>query len=162
MTCSQVWERLASSEDAPIPTSPKPTVASVSPQASILPTHISFSYDPSDDEDGDGEVENLISNSKEHFQYVPLSSQSKLVQFQFLTFARQQQSLLNGDLDQTAEKDNTDSDDDDDDEAIADQHMDDDDQDEEEQQQGEVIELYSVSTADREKSTVFLISESSV
>lgn len=90
---------------------------------------------------------------------MPLSSQSKLVQFQFLTFARQQQSLLNGDLDQTTENENADSDDDDD-ETIADQHMDNGDQDEEEQQQGEVIELDPAPTADLEKSTVSHISES--
>jgi hypothetical protein len=66
--------------------------------------------------------------------------------------------MLDGDLDQRDEKDNDDSDDD---ETITDQHMDDDDQDEEEQQQqGEVIKLRPIPRADREKSTIVLISES--
>lgn len=110
VTCSQVWERLASNEEHQNPISPKP----VSAPTTSLPTHISFSYDPSDD---DEEGENLPQDDKDDFQYVPVSSQSKLVQFQFLTFARQQQLTVdNGDHDENnKEKQYYDSDDDDED-----------------------------------------------
>ncbi len=48
MTCSQVWERLASHEEHQNPTSPK---SITTPSTSTLPTHISFSFDPSDDDE---------------------------------------------------------------------------------------------------------------
>ncbi len=105
MTCSQVWERLASNEEHQNPTSPK-SITTPSTSTSSLPTHISFSYDPSDDEEG----ENLPDDNKDDFQYVPVSSQSKLVQFQFLTFARQQQLEINNDGDDgTNEKNDADN-----------------------------------------------------
>ena len=90
MTCSQVWERLASNEERQNSISPKSNTTSIS----NLPTHISFSYDPSDNDD---EVDDLLQDDRDDFQYVPVSSQSKLVQFQFLTFARQQQLNSNND-----------------------------------------------------------------
>ena len=86
MTCSQVWERLASTEEPAACTSPE-AIAAVA-TASSLPTHISFSYESSDDDDD--AAEELTTDDGNTFQYVPVSSQSKLVQFQFLTFARQQ------------------------------------------------------------------------
>jgi hypothetical protein len=89
VTCSQVWERLASNEEHQNPISPEIStiITATTPGTSSVPTHISFSYDPSDDDEG----EDLSNDGKNDFKYVPVSSQSKLVQFQFLTFARQQQ-----------------------------------------------------------------------
>ncbi|CAF1492923.1 unnamed protein product [Rotaria magnacalcarata] len=100
VTCSQVWERLASNEEHQTSTSPKLTITPAT-STSSLPTHISFSYDPSDNED---DREDLPHNDKDDFQYVPVSSQSKLVQFQFLAFARQQQLNLNSDDEQKQDK----------------------------------------------------------
>jgi hypothetical protein len=102
VTCSQVWERLASNEEHQNPISPKPNITPTT-STSSLPTHISFSYDLSDN---DEEGEDLPNDDKYEFQYVPVSSQSKLVQFQFLTFARQQLLTLNNDDDEEKE-DNT-------------------------------------------------------
>jgi len=77
-TCSQVWERLASNEEHQNSTSPKSDKTPPSTTSS-LPTHISFSYDRCDDE----EEEDLPNDDKNDFEYVPISSQSKLVQFKF-------------------------------------------------------------------------------
>ncbi|CAF1303591.1 unnamed protein product [Adineta steineri] len=126
VTCSQVWERLASNEEHQNSTSPKsviPPTASIS----VLPTHISFTYDPSDDEDNDNEEENLSTNN---FQHLPVSSQSKFVQFQFLTFARQQHLDLNDDENKNNNEE-TDTDDEDDD-----------DNDDEEIMVGDIIQDY--------------------
>ncbi|CAF3619259.1 unnamed protein product [Rotaria sp. Silwood1] len=100
VTCSQVWERLASNEEHQNSTSSKPNIIPTT-STSSLPTHISFSYDPSDNDD---EGDDIPQDNKDDFQYVPVSSQSKLVQFQFLTFARQQQLNLHSD---DEEKDDT-------------------------------------------------------
>ncbi|CAF5142704.1 unnamed protein product, partial [Rotaria sp. Silwood1] len=54
--------------------------------------------------DNDDEGDDIPQDNKDDFQYVPVSSQSKLVQFQFLTFARQQQLNLHSD---DEEKDDT-------------------------------------------------------
>ena len=128
MTCSQVWERLASHEEQQNLTSPTgngiPNAASPPASTSTnFPTHISFSYERSDDEDDD--TANLINGDKNDFQYVPLSSQSKLVQCQFIAFARQQQFLLENNSNY-----DDDSDDDDDDDGDGDNNNDDDDDDE--------------------------------
>jgi hypothetical protein len=97
-----------------------------------LPTHISFSYDPSDNED---EEQDILNENKDDFQYVPISSQSKLVQFQFLTFARQQQLELNSN-DDNNEKNNDDEDDDEEEEdTLIDQNMEEDDEEDQEEQQ---------------------------
>ncbi|CAF3583318.1 unnamed protein product [Rotaria sp. Silwood1] len=100
VTCSQVWERLASNEEHQNSTSSKPNIIPTT-STSSLPTHISFSYDPSDNDD---EGDDIPQDNKDDFHYVPVSSQSKLVQFQFLTFARQQQLNLHSD---DEEKDDT-------------------------------------------------------
>ncbi|CAF1403642.1 unnamed protein product [Rotaria sp. Silwood1] len=100
VTCSQVWERLASNEEHQNSTSSKPNITPTI-STSSLPTHISFSYDPSDNDD---EGDDIPQDNKDDFHYVPVSSQSKLVQFQFLTFARQQQLNLHSD---DEEKDDT-------------------------------------------------------
>ncbi len=84
-----------------------------------MPTHISFSYDPSDNED---EGEDLPDDNKDDFQYVPVSSQSKLVQFQFLTFARQQKLELNSNGGNN-ENNNDDDDDEEEDDTLKDQNM---------------------------------------
>ncbi|CAF3195346.1 unnamed protein product [Rotaria sp. Silwood2] len=120
VTCSQVWERLASNEEHQNSTSSKPNITPTT-STSSLPTHISFSYDPSDNDD---EGEDISHDDKDDFQYVPVSSQSKLVQFQFLAFARQQQLDLNSD---DEEKDNT----------IINQNMQEDDEDDEKEQEEE-------------------------
>ncbi len=97
-----------------------------------MPTHISFSYDPSDNED---EEQDILNENKDDFQYVPISSQSKLVQFQFLTFARQQQLELNSN-DDNNEKNNDDEDDDEEEEdTLIDQNMEEDDEEDQEEQQ---------------------------
>ncbi len=99
-----------------------------------MPTHISFSYDPSDNED---EEQDILNENKDDFQYVPISSQSKLVQFQFLTFARQQQLELNSN-DDNNEKNNDDDEDDDDEEeedTLIDQNIEEDDEEDQEEQQ---------------------------
>lgn len=151
MTCSEVWERLASNDESQVASLPKSTSPSTGASTSRLPTHISFSYESSQDEndetlvaenpkqqddknddddrhviedkgendEDEEEDDGWLSNAKNGFQYVPLSSQSKLVQFQFLTFARQQSYLLeNEDADKTEHNYdhsmNTDDDDDDD------------------------------------------------
>ncbi|CAF3311741.1 unnamed protein product [Rotaria socialis] len=119
VTCSQVWERLASNEEHQTSTSPKPTITPTT-STSSLPTHISFSYDSSDNED---DREDLPHNDKDDFQYVPVSSQSKLVQFQFLAFARQQQLNLNSDDEQKQDK------------IVAQNLLDSDEDDEDEQQE---------------------------
>jgi len=132
VTCSQVWERLASNEEHQNPISPK----SVTTSTSSLPTHISFSYDRSDDE----EREDLPNDDKDDFQYVPVSSQSKLVQFQFLTFARQQHLGLTSD-DGNNEKKDVDGDDDDEEEedkdTIIGQNMKEDEEENEEEEEQE-------------------------
>ena len=115
VTCSQVWERLASSEEHQNLTSPKPVITPTTSSTSSLPTHISFSYDPSDGEDEEGD--DLLNNDQDDFQYVPVSSQSKLVQFQFLTFARQQLDIND---DESNEKQDSSDDDDDDEEDEGD------------------------------------------
>jgi hypothetical protein len=89
---------------------------------SRLPTHISFSYESNsdnenddndvaaataaadDDDDDDDDETDLIHDHEKDFQYVPVSSQSKLVQFQYLTFARQQQLFSNSDDENHHEK----------------------------------------------------------
>jgi hypothetical protein len=48
VTCSQVWERLASNEEHQNSTSPKSITTS---STSTLPPYISFSFDPSDDDE---------------------------------------------------------------------------------------------------------------
>lgn len=86
-----------------------------------MPTHISFSYDRSDDdEDVNDDDINPVDDEKSDFQYVPLSNQPKLVQCQFLAFARQQQFLLSSDDDDSDEDEDEDEDDDDDDDLVED------------------------------------------
>ncbi|CAF0859263.1 unnamed protein product [Rotaria sordida] len=133
VTCSQVWERLASNEEHQNSTSSQPNITPTT-STSSLPTHISFSYDPSDN-DNDDEGEEISHDDKDDFQYVPVSSQSKLVQFQFLTFARQQQLDLNS---EDEEKEDT----------IIDQNMpeeDEDDDDEKEQEEEEIEQENRIS-----------------
>ena len=151
MTCSQVWERLASNEEHHNPTSPKPVSATTTSTTS-LPTHISFSYDPSDTEErGDEEEkEDLPQDDKDDFQYVPVSSQSKLVQFQFLTFARQQQLDADDGGDKKKTKQDYDSDDDDDD--------DDDQEEEDDEEQEETWIGHPVGDDDEEDQEVVFLS----
>ncbi|CAF0755152.1 unnamed protein product [Adineta ricciae] len=119
VTCSQVWERLASNDEQQTTTSPKSTTSiPASTTVSVLPTHISFSYDLSDDEGGD----EIVNEDKNDFQYVPVSSQSKLVQFQFLTFARQQNLDVNSDNDGSSVND-SDEDEDEDEDEYGDEHL---------------------------------------
>ena len=147
MTCSQVWDRLASNEEHQNPISPKP----VSPPTTSLPTHISFSYDPSDDDDEEEEEEDLSRDDKNDFQYVPVSSQSKLVQFQFLTFVRQQQLNIDndGNDENNKEKQYYDSDDDEDeDEEQEDTLVDHPLEDNEEEQEVSVVVVKDIFTSD--------------
>lgn len=140
MTCSQVWERLASNDEGHISTLPKPTSPTATAPGSEtttigpsrLPTHISFSYDSSQEdnevhveqgEDESDDTESMV-NDKDDFQYVPLSSQSKLVQLQFLSFARQQQFLLENEHSKKDEHDYDHSMDEDEDDEDVDDHDD--------------------------------------
>ena len=142
MTCSQVWERLASNEEHHNPTSPKPASAPTTISTTSLPTHISFSYDPSDNEeedDDDDDEKDLPQDDKDDFQYVPVSSQSKLVQLQFLTFARQQQLDADHDGEKNNKKNDYDSDDDDDDDE------------EEEEEEEEILIGHSMEDDDEDQ-----------
>jgi len=120
---------LASNEEHQNSTSPK-SIRTPTPSASTLPTHISFSYDPSDNED---EGEDLPDDNKDDFQYVPVSSQSKLVQFQFLTFARQQKLELNSN--DGNNENNNDDDEEEEDDTLKDQNMEEDEKEDDEEQQ---------------------------
>jgi hypothetical protein len=59
VTCTQVWEWLASNAEHQNPASPK---SITTPSTSTLPTHISFSFDPSDD---DEEEDTFIDQNEE-------------------------------------------------------------------------------------------------
>ncbi len=124
---------MASNEEHQNLTSPKPITT---PTTSSLITHISFSYDPSDDDEEEGE--DLRNVDKDDFQYVPVSSQSKLVQFQFLTFARQQQ--LDIDNEDNEKQDHSDDDEEEDEDKLVGQNMEEDEEkaDDEEEEEQEV------------------------
>ncbi len=116
---------------------------------SSLPTHISFSYDPSDGEEEEGD--DLLNNDKDYFQYVPVSSQSKLVQFQFLTFARQQQLDRNHDDDESNIKkylnnddddDDSDNEEDEDEDTLVGQHIEDDQDKGDDDEEQEVSDIF--------------------